>query len=297
MLDNRLHTFLTLCETQNFSLAAQKLNITQPAVSQHIQYLERYYQINLISQKGKKFELTEEGKMLQQYAMTLRANSQRIMSLLHHVKHKSKPLNFGSTLTIGEYTIPPILAKIFAEDPEVQISMVVENTQILQKMMWDGEIDFVLLEGNFRKDDFESKLISNEEFIGVCSPESQLADREVDIDELLEENLILRETGSGTRDIFERALYDQNLSIVNFSHRIVVGNMNAIKYLCHNNLGITFMYKEAAKKELWEGYLKKIHIRNFNVVHPFSFVYLKDGPDKSKVEFWYNKIMSLREDK
>lgn len=64
MLDNKLQTFLTLCETQNYSQAAKKLNITQPAVSQHIQYLKNYYGVLLISNKGKNFELTDEGKVL-----------------------------------------------------------------------------------------------------------------------------------------------------------------------------------------------------------------------------------------
>lgn len=294
MLDNRMQTFLTLCETKNYSLTAKILNMTQPAVSQHIQYLERHYQTNLISQKGKNFALTEEGKALQQYVMTLKANSERIKPLLQQIKSNSKKLNFGATLTIGEYTIPPILANIFAEKPDLQISMVVENTKVLQRLLWDGEIDFALLEGHFKQEEFESKLVSNESFIGVCSPQNAYADRLINMEELLEQNLILREPGSGTRDVLERALYNQNLSIRDFKRRLEIGNMNAIKNLCHENVGITFMYKEAAKKELLEGHLKEISIRNFNITHPFSFVYLKNCPDKNQIEYWYNKIMVLR---
>lgn len=294
MLDNRIETFLSLCEIKNYSLTARKLSMTQPAVSQHIQYLENHYQINLISQKGKNFALTKEGKALQQYALSLKANSERILPLLQRIKNQSKPLNFGATLTIGEYTIPPILSKIISEDPQLQILMFVENTQILQKMLWDGEVDFVLLEGHFNKEQFESKLISNEPFIAVCSPKNKLADNIIDLDDLLVQNLILREQGSGTRDVLERALYNQNLSIKNFKHKIEIGNMNAIKNLCHENVGITFMYKEAVKNELSQGYLKEIRMRNFSVSHPFSFVYLKNCPDKKQIEYWYEKIKSLR---
>lgn len=294
MLDNRLQTFLTLCETKNYSLTAKILNMTQPAVSQHIQYLERHYQTNIISQKGKNFALTEEGKALQQYVMTLKANSERIKPLLQQIKNNSKKLNFGATLTIGEYTVPPILANIFAENPDLQISMVVENTKVLQKLLWDGEIDFALLEGHFKQEEFESKLVSSEAFICVCSPKNACADSIVNMEELLEQDLILREPGSGTRDVLERALYNQNLSIRSFKSKIEIGNMNAIKNLCHENIGITFMYKEAVKNELLEGYLKEISICNFNVIHPFSFVYLKNCPDKTQMEYWFNKIMTLR---
>ncbi len=294
MLDSKLQTFLVLCETQNYSQAAKRLNITQPAVSQHIQYLESYYGVLLISNKGKNFALTEEGKALREYARTLKANSERILPLLQSIKNKSKPLNFGATLTIGEYTVPPVLSQIFKEDPDINISMVVENTVVLQKMMWEGKIDFALLEGHFNQEQFEFKLFSNETFIGVCSPENEISNKVSDLEELLEQNIILREPGSGTRDILEKALYNQNISIMNFKRRIEISNMNAIKELCHQNIGITFMYREAAKKEISLGYLKEIPIRNLNISHPFCFVYLKNNLDKSQIEFWFEKFIALR---
>lgn len=294
MLDNRLQTFLTLCETGNYTATAQKLNMTQPAVSQHIQFLENYYQVVLISGKGKNFSLTEEGKALEEYIRTLYANSERILPLLHRIKNKVKPLNFGATLTIGEYMLPPILYQIFKDDPEINISMFVENTHVLQKMLWEGKIDFALLEGHFNQNQFEFKLISNETFIGVCSPDNTIASKTNNLEELLDQNLILRETGSGTRDILEQALYNQNLSVKDFKRIIEVGNMNVIKELCHQNIGITFMYREAVKKEISIGYLKEIPIRNFNIIHPFSFVYLKNCPDKSQIDYWFERIIHLR---
>lgn len=294
MLDNRLQTFLTLCETRNYSLTAQKLNMTQPAVSQHIQYLEKHYQVVLISQKGKNFSLTEEGKALQEYTRTLKANSDRIFPLLKRIKDHAKSLSFGATLTIGENTVPPILAEIFAEDPTINISMAVENTQVLQKMLWEGKIDFALLEGHFNQEQFEYKLISNEQFIAVCSPENKLAGFDCNLEDLLSQRLILREIGSGTRDVLEQELYNQNLSIESFKHRIEIGNMNSIKYLCHANVGVTFMYREAIRNEIEQGYLKEISIRNFSVLHPFSFVYLRNCPDKKEIEHWFERFISLR---
>lgn len=294
MLDNRLQTFLTLCETRNYTMTAQKLNMTQPAVSQQIQYLENYYQVALIKEKGKNFSLTDEGIALQAYVKTLKANSERILPLLHRIKNQAKPLNFGATLTIGEYTVPPILYQLFKEDPETNISMFVENTHILQEMLWEGKIDFALLEGHFDQNQFESKLISDETFIGVCSPNNEIAAKTNDLKELLAQNLILREPGSGTRDILEKALYNQNLGIDDFNRKIEIGNMNAIKELCHQNTGITFMYREAVKKEIAEGYLKEIPIRNFRVSHPFNFVYLRNCPDKAQIEYWFEKIILLR---
>lgn len=294
MIDYRLQTFLTLCETCNYTETAKKLNMTQPAVTQHIQFLENYYQVLLISGKGKNFSLTEEGKALRQYIRSLKANSERILPLLHRIKNQTRPLNFGATKTIGEYTVPPILYQIFKEDEDLNISMFVENTQILQKMLWEGKIDFALLEGHFNQNQFEYKLISNEAFIGVCSPDNEIAWKNNDLHDLLEQNIIIREAGSGTRDILEQVLYNQNLSIKDFRRKIEIANMNAIKELCHQNMGITFMYREAVKKEISSGYLKEIPIRDFNISHPFNFVYLKNSPDRPQIEYWYDKIIQLR---
>lgn len=294
MIDHRLETFLTLCQTGNYTKTAEKLNMTQPAVSQQIQFLEDYYQVKLIAEKGKNFSLTEEGEAFRQYARTLHANSERILPLLQQIKNKAKELKFGATLTIGEYTVAPILAKIIKDDPDTNITMYVENTHLLQEMLWDGAIDFALLEGNFERNHFESKLLSNERFIAVCSPDNELAYKTNRLDKLLGENLIIREQGSGTRDILEQSLCSHNLNIKDFKRRTEIGNMNAIKKLCHKNLGITFMYQEAVKKEISKGLLKKISIKDFNINHPFNFVYMKDSPDKSQIEYWYERIISLR---
>lgn len=294
MIDHRLTTFLTLCETGSYTRTAEVLRMTQPSVTQHIQFLENHYAAALISGKGKHFSLTEEGRALEVYAKTLTANAERIKPLLTKLRKKSRPLCFGATLTIGEYMVPPILHKIIRENPERSVSMVVENTIILQKMLWEGSIDFALLEGHFNQHQFASRVLSEETFVGVSSPRFHPDNTPLSLKDLLGVKLILREQGSGTRDILEQALYNRNLSIQDFSGTIEIGNMNVIKELCHENTGITFMYREAVKKELASGYLKELPLENFTVTHPFSFVYLKDSPDEEDLEKWYQTILSLR---
>ena len=294
MIDHRIDTFLSLCETNSYTDTAKELNITQPTVTQHIQYLEKYYEVQLVSKKGKQFRLTNEGKMLQKYAKRIKANSERITPLLHRLKKGEEVLKFGATLTIGEYMMPPILLKLLEEKPDTKISMFVENTQLLLEMLWKGEIDFALLEGHFEQTEFDSQLLANETYVGVCSPNNPIAHQSNELQELLSQTLIIREEGSGTRDILEQTLYNQNLSVDDFSRTIEIGNMNAIKELCRHNKGITFMYQEAVKKELAAEVLAKIPINKFTISHPFSFVYLKNSPDIVRLEEWFDEIRSLR---
>lgn len=294
MIDHRIDTFLSLCETNSYTETAKELNMTQPSVTQHIQYLEKYYQVQLVSKKGKQFRLTDEGKMLQKYAKRIKANSERITPLLHRLKKGEEVLKFGATLTIGEYMMPPILLRLLEEKPETKISMFVENTQLLLEMLWKGEIDFALLEGHFEQNEFDSQLLSNETYIGVCAPNNPIAHQANELQDLLNQILIIREVGSGTRDILEQTLYNQNLSVDDFNRTIEIGNMNAIKELCCHNRGITFMYKEAVKTELETGVLTEIPIKDFTISHPFSFVYLKNSPDIVQLKAWFDEIKTLR---
>ncbi len=294
MIDHRIDTFLSLCETNSYTETAKVLNMTQPTVTQHIQYLEKHYQVRLVSKKGKQFKLTNEGKMLQKYAKRIKANSERITPLLHRLQKGEEVLKFGATLTIGEYMMPPILLRLLEDKPETKISMFVENTQLLLEMLWKGEIDFALLEGHFEQNEFDSQLLSNETYVGVCSPENPIAHESNELHDLLNQTLIIREVGSGTRDILEQSLYNQNLSVDDFNRTIEIGNMNAIKELCRHNKGITFMYQEAVKNEFESGHLTEIPIKNFSISHPFSFVYLKNSPDIIQLNDWFKKIKSLR---
>ncbi|MFV8763905.1 LysR substrate-binding domain-containing protein [Aerococcus urinaeequi] len=178
--------------------------------------------------------------------------------------------------------------------PTANISMFVENTHILQEMLWEGKIYFALLEGHFNRQEFAHKSISNEEFIAVCSPKNILAKKANLLENLLDQQLILREPGSGTRDILEQALYNRNLHFDDFTGKTQITNMNVIKALCHRNIGITFMYRKAVKKELATGYLVEIPLVDFNIQHPFNFVYLKDPSDKQQIESLFETIMRLR---
>lgn len=126
--------------------------------------------------------------------------------------------------------------------------MLVENTHIPQEMVWEDKIDFALLEGHFNQQEFAHKSIPNEESIAICSPGNNLAKKANLLEDLLDQQLILREPGSGPHDILELALYNQNLHIDDFTGKTQITNMNVIKTLCHQNIGITFMYPENVKK-------------------------------------------------
>ncbi len=287
MIDYRHETFLTLCRVKNYTKTAEELFITQPAVTQHIKYLENYYGGKLFCYKGKTLYLTQRGQKLYDFVNTMSADFIKFRSMIQEEDNKEvEKINFGATLSIGEFVCPEIISRLLKENPELHINMLVENTVNLLQELHEGKINFALVEGFFDKSKYGYSLFSNEKFIGVCGKGHKLAGKKIMLKDILDERLVIREEGSGTRNIFEHALYSYNLTINNFTRLCEIGNMSAIKQLVIENHGVTFMYKAAAQKELDNGTLVELSLEEFDVFHEFNFVYLKNSLHEKEYLNW-----------
>ena len=288
ILDYRLTTFITLYKILNYTETAKALHITQPAVSQHIKYLEDYYKTKLFTYENKILTPTHEGESLYLYAIAMKTSADKIKESLE-LKNLEKPsLSFGTTLTIGEYTMRDILKKTLIDFKNLKLSMNVSNTKNLLSQLRDGQIDFAILEGHFDKAQYASFPFKSVDFIGVASPKHDFSNKSITFHDLLEENIILREEGSGTRNIFLQILYEQNFTLDSLHHYIEIGNMSIIKDLVLENFGLSFLYKESVEKELNNGSLKALDIHGFDVQREFNFVYLKGSLHKDEYIQWFN---------
>lgn len=277
MLDFRHQTFLALCSCGSFTKAAALLHITQPAVSQHIKYLEEFYECKLFDIVNRNIRLTPQGKLLKEFVTTVFSDSKHFKENICSVQTETIQFSFGATLSIGEYVMPEILSRLLIKYPDMKFHMSVANTQALLERLNTGELDFIVVEGLFDKSEYDSTLFSLEKFIPVCSPKSEFADKEVGLQEMTRSRLILRERGSGTREILENILQKNNFSLQAFEKVIEIGNMAAIKKMVSNGLGITFLFEVAAKKELEDGSLSPVNIPGFFEQREFNFVLLKNS--------------------
>ena len=277
MLDFRLFTFMKLCELKSYTKTAECLHMTQPTVTQHIQYLERQYGVSLVEYHGKNVTLTPKGEQLYRFVMTMEADSERVKQILKEPEPEKRHMKFGATLTIGQYIMPPILAKYYTLHPNVQITMPVENTKRLLQRLNDGEIEFAMIEGYFDKHVYGHALLSYERFLAVCAPGNPLLQRTYKLDELCSYPLVIREKGSGTRDIFEHILNEHYLSIDDYEHILELGSFQVIKDLVCQGIGFTCAYEPVVKEEMKKGLLKEISIEKFSAEREFNFVYLKES--------------------
>ena len=276
MLDFRMETFLAVCQCMNFTRASEKLNITQPAVSQHIHFLEKHYNTKLFRYEGKKLKLTGAGEILRNASLTMMHDEISMQNQMQKTDEEEE-IRFGATRTVGDVLMGRILERYLRRYPDAKICMIVDNTQELLRKLDEGTIDFALVEGFFQKNEYDHQKYSDENYIAVCAPDytfnSDKITTDVSVENLFHERLLVREEGSGTREVLERCLDAQNFSIHDFDKVMEVGSLQTIRELTKAGCGITFLYETAVQDELREGTLKRIPLKSFEISHEFNFIW------------------------
>lgn len=280
MIDSKLTTFINVAKLKSYTKAAERLNLTQPAVTQHIKQLEKYYEVKLIKKNGRQISLTEEGELLLASAKEFEASSLLLEKKLRNKSSVVKRYNIGATLTIGEFTLPEILGEYKRIYSNTDVIMHVHNSEEVFKRMSSGEFELGIVEGPFDKSRFNYKKLKDDELVLVAASISSIAKRQkAEIGDLVRGGkLILREKGSGTRMIFENKLQELGYDLCEMKIFMEVGSIGAIKSLVEANLGYTVISKEAVKREVDSGALAVIPIQNIRIKREFNFVYLDHGP-------------------
>lgn len=283
MLDYRMDTFLALCDCMNYRKAADLLHISQPAVTQQIHSLEEIYQCKLFSYKNHHLEKTEAAILLEKYARAAKLHEQNLLESL--ANHDGLNLKVGATKTIGDYFLGDFICK-YLDKSEGTLTLIVDNTEHLLKLLEDNKLDFAVVEGFFDKDRFDSILLRREPFVGICRKEHPFAGREVRIDELLRQTILHRENGSGTRAILEQELSGYNESLHRFRRHICISSSKLILDLVKRGYGVSFVYNILADSD---PDLAKFTIQGESVVREFNIVYLKYADLREKICSFFGK--------
>ena len=287
MLDYRIDTFLTLCEQMNYRKTAEILHISQPAVTQQIHYLENQYGRKLFQYENRRLVKTEAAVVLEKYARAAKLQEQALQEKLENNPIHS--LRVGATKTIGDYYLKKDIHR-YLQSPDNALTLLVDNTEHLLKLLEENELDFAVVEGFFDKSRFDNILLRREPFVGICRKDHPFAGREVTIDELLQETIIHREPGSGTRAILEQELRGYNESLQRFQRHICISSFNVILDLVKQGFGVSFVYSILADSDAG---LAKFSIQGESVVREFNIVYLKYAEIAEKICWFFgSKILS-----
>lgn len=270
MLDYRIHTFLKLCDLMNYRLTSEELNMTQPAVTQHIQFLEREYDCKFFTYNGKKLKKTPQCELLETYLRSSYYNEMKIKEKLK--ESPIKKISIGTTKTIGDYLLPEKISQILKND-DIELNLFIENTSCLLESLNKMNIDIAVIEGYFDKNKYGFNKFKDEKLVGICSIDHKFAGKEVSLEEIFQEKILLREKGSGTREVFEHFLTENNLSLSCFQKSSNISSFKVIEESVQNKAGISFVYEAIADSNKK---LSKFTIKNAPISHEFNFVFLKD---------------------
>lgn len=278
MLDYRIETFITLCKTMNYRMTAEELNITQPAVTQHIQYLEDYYGCKLFTYHKRKLSMTPQAKILLHHAYTQNYQEQKLIEEMK--EKKGYRISIGTTKTIGEYVIAKQVEQ-FLKEEENRLSIETDNTVRILELLDKGKIDFALIEGYFDQSTYDHRLYKMEPYVGFCSTDHPFANRIVPLEELLKETIVVRESGSGTRSILEKMLQVNNHTLNDCQRVISIGNFGLLEQLVAEDIGVTFAYQIVGAGN---AKLSQFRVEGWDIEREFNYVFLPDTDAEKYVE-------------
>ncbi|MDF2472778.1 MAG: LysR family transcriptional regulator [Anaerocolumna sp.] len=290
MLDYRIETFLCVCKHMNYTKAADELKITQPGVSQHIKYLENYYGDKLFFYSNKKLTLTHTGLELRDAMISVNNDNMHLKNVIKERTTGNKLIKFGATLTIGEFFLPTKISDFLRNNPQTLIDFTIGNTKELLDLLEDGKIDFAMVEGYFKKSGYESRVISNEKYVLVCANDYPL-EKVDNFKELFMHKLLLREEGSGTKEILERYLSNHGYAFSDFTSVSIINSIHVIKQLVESGYGISFLYEIAVIKELKEGKLRVVPIAEFDLYHEFNYIWRKNSAFSEFYQTIYHSLL------
>ncbi|MCR4905027.1 MAG: LysR family transcriptional regulator [Clostridiales bacterium] len=278
MLSQRLETFLTVAEKQNFTKAAEALSLTQPAVSHHIASLEEDLGAKLFVRGKKSLRPTAEGEIALKYSRRIQALYNKMREELTDAAREMARVRIGITHTSETSIITEVLGKYASADGHRRsITILTDTIQNLYEMLSDYRIDLAIVEGRPRDPGISALLLDTDYLVCVLSNSHPLAKKNmVTIGDIRRENLILRLPNSGTRNLFVSSLEGAGMSIDDFQVILEVDNIATIKDLIRKDMGISILAKSACLDELKKGKLTALPIENLSMIREINILYHSD---------------------
>ncbi|HQU80005.1 MAG TPA: LysR family transcriptional regulator [Azonexus sp.] len=264
----QIEVFAAIARTENVSRAAEGLAMSQSAASSALVELERQFDCPLFDRIGKSLRLNTTGRGLLPQAEDVLARAAEIEGFL--AGGQLGPLAVGATMTIGNYLATLIVADYLQRHPESRIDLKVANTRHILDGVLRCELDIGLIEGEANDPDLVLDPWLADELVVFCAPQHPLAaGGAASTEELASQPWILRETGSGTRALFDRAIAPRLASL---HVRLQLEHTEAIKRAVEAGLGLACLSRMALREAFRRGSLVELRTPQFDLQRNFYFV-------------------------
>lgn len=264
--------FVAIAGEGSVSRACDRLALSQSAASTALGELERAYDVRLFDRVGKTLRLNTLGEQLLPKAVELLDRAAEIEDLLAG-RAGLGPLRIGATLTIGNYLATLIVADFLRAHPESRVRLTVHNTAAIVERVAGHELDLGLIEGSFHHPDLRAETWLEDELCAFVAPGHPLAGKRVGLKRLTSEEWIVRETGSGTREVFDQACIQAGFEP---RIRLELEHTEAIKRAVESGLGVGCISRLALREAFRRGSLMPLRVPELALKRDFRFLWHKD---------------------
>lgn len=272
MTIRHLRIFIEVADCGKMSLASKNLYISQPSVSQAISEIENFYGIRLFERLSKKLYITGAGEQLLSYA-------RHIVSLFDEMEEGIKKtsvslLKIGATVTVGTCVMSDLINQFNIKCPAIQTQVFINNTSVIESKIITNQLDIGLVEGKVKSKDIICLPVIKDKLVLISGKNSYFSDKNaVELSELNNQPFILREKGSGTRELFENHMKNSEFDI---REKWICNNSEAIKQAVMAGHGLSVISERLVKDEAASNKLRIIKINNVEFNRNFSIIYHKN---------------------
>lgn len=274
MIDFNLKVFLVVAKTSSFTRAAEFLNLSQPAVTHQIKNLETLLRTKLFHRTQNKIFLTKSGNILLKYADDINHLYQNAMKEIQEVDNRvAGDAHIGAASLLGKYLLPRIIGEFKKNFPEVHISMLAGNSKEILEYLKNDVIELAIVSEPIPSKNLSAFSLYSDDLIVIVAPDHPWSrKKEISPIDLLNEDFISRELGSGTREVYLKSL-KAYLKGNPLKTVMVLGNTESVKMAVIGKMGFSIVSRLAARSEVELGLLKEVRIKNVNMSRDFFVVF------------------------
>jgi DNA-binding transcriptional LysR family regulator len=274
-MDTRqLAAFCEVVERRSFSQAAERLGVTQPAVSLQVRSLEERFGVRLIDRSGRRVEPTDAGRRLYRSA-------QRILQLEHQLLAELEragggelhgTLSIGASTGPGAHLVPLFLCEFQRGHPGVEVRLAISDTQTVIDQVAARELELGIVGALRRQRSLEFEPLARDEIVLAVPPGHPFAGREVGLDELRSEPLVVMQEGAGVRQVVEDELRRAGLRLRDLHSRLELGLQESVKTAVSAGYGVAFISRTAIEGEVASGALEVARVAGIEVARQIYVV-------------------------
>lgn len=285
-----LRTFITLVEVNNFTKASEILHISQPSVSLHIKNLEQEFQTTLFIRSPKSVQITPTGEILYKRAKQMMAIAEAAREDILTYHHEIQgTLVIGASFTIGEYILPPIIARLQQQFPQLELQVIIGNTKEIIQYTKLLQVDIGLIEGQAQDHELIIKPFMQDELFIVSASNNPLAkESTITVADLQQQNWVAREEGSGTRYYLDHLFRANGLQVRSL---LTISSNQGVKESVIQGLGLSLLSASVIERELKNNDIKILPLEEQNFIRTFSYLYSPTMKNKRNVDILLEALL------